>query len=174
MDIYCLRISIAECPCMDIPALISTLVWIIEDWHPKIMDIHDDIRGFFEILVWICYGFSNQGWLNVVLILKSRARLFRFIARLLSSGLPVPLCVSQSYNLTLHAHVWQVLSPLYLYRPSLHVLRLLNWIDFRGNGPLTTQSKGILSKGVSQLIIFLCFFKTSQALSLHFRDVFQT
>ena len=25
------------------------------------MDIHDDIRVFFEILVWICYGFSNQG-----------------------------------------------------------------------------------------------------------------
>jgi len=33
MDIYCLQISIAECPCMDIRAWISmwisTLVWII-------------------------------------------------------------------------------------------------------------------------------------------------
>jgi len=26
---------------------ISTLVWIIEDCHPKIMDIHVDIRGIF-------------------------------------------------------------------------------------------------------------------------------
>ena len=37
MDTYCLRISIAECPWMDIPVwismLISTLLWIIEDWH---------------------------------------------------------------------------------------------------------------------------------------------
>jgi len=41
---------------------ISTLVWIIEDWHQKIMDIHVDIRGFLEIHVWICYGFSDQGW----------------------------------------------------------------------------------------------------------------
>ena len=65
MDIYCFRISIAECPCVDIPAWISmwisTLVWIIEDWHPKIMDIHSDIRGFLEIHVWISYGFSDQG-----------------------------------------------------------------------------------------------------------------
>jgi len=61
-----LRISIAECPCMDIPAWIlmwiSTLVWVIEDWHQKIMDIHVDIRGFLGIHVWICYGFSYQGW----------------------------------------------------------------------------------------------------------------
>jgi len=51
MDMYCLRISIAECPCMDIRAWISmwisTLVWIMEDWHPKIMDIDVDIRGIF-------------------------------------------------------------------------------------------------------------------------------
>ena len=40
---------------------ISTFVWIIEDWHPKIMDIHVDIRGFLEIHAWICYGFSDQG-----------------------------------------------------------------------------------------------------------------
>jgi len=25
------------------------------------MDIHVDIRGFLEIHVWICYGFSEQG-----------------------------------------------------------------------------------------------------------------
>jgi len=25
------------------------------------MDIHVDIRGFSEIHVWICYGFSVQG-----------------------------------------------------------------------------------------------------------------
>jgi len=47
MDIYCLRMSISECPRMDIPAWISmwisTLVWIIEDCHPKIMDIHIDM-----------------------------------------------------------------------------------------------------------------------------------
>ena len=59
MDIYCLRISIAECPCMDIPAWISmwisTVVWIIQDWHPKIMDIHVDIRRFLEIHAWICH-----------------------------------------------------------------------------------------------------------------------
>jgi len=30
---------------------IPTLAWIIEDCHPKIMDIHDDIRGFLEISV---------------------------------------------------------------------------------------------------------------------------
>ena len=39
VDIYCLRISIVECPCMDICARISMwismLVWIIEGWHPK-------------------------------------------------------------------------------------------------------------------------------------------
>jgi len=65
MDIYCLWIPIAECPCMDIRAWISmwtsTLVWIIEDRHPKIMDIHVDIRGFLEIHAWVCYGFSDQG-----------------------------------------------------------------------------------------------------------------
>ena len=61
MDIYCLRVSIAECPCMDIRAWISmwvsTLVWIIEYCHPTIMDIH----GFLEIHAWICYGFWDQG-----------------------------------------------------------------------------------------------------------------
>ena len=65
MGIYCLRISIAECPCMDIFAWlsmwISTLAWIIEHWRPKLMDIHVDIRGFLEIHVWICYEFSDQG-----------------------------------------------------------------------------------------------------------------
>jgi len=64
MDIYCLRISIAECPSKDIRALISlwisTLVWIIGDWHPKIMDIHFDVRRFLEIHAWIRYGFSDQ------------------------------------------------------------------------------------------------------------------
>jgi len=39
MGIYCLRISIAEWPCMDIRTWISmwisTLIWVIEDWHPK-------------------------------------------------------------------------------------------------------------------------------------------
>jgi len=44
---------------------ISTLVWIIEDCHPKIMDIHVDIRGFLEIHAWICYGFSEQGWVSL-------------------------------------------------------------------------------------------------------------
>jgi len=29
---------------------ISTLAWIIEDCHPKVMDIHVDIDGFLEIL----------------------------------------------------------------------------------------------------------------------------
>jgi len=84
MDIYCLRISISECPCTDtrawISRWISTLVWIIEDWHPKIMDVHVDIRGFLEIHAWICHGFSDQGchrislpkspnvWLTVVVL----------------------------------------------------------------------------------------------------------
>jgi len=27
------------------------------------MDIHVDIRGFLEIHAWICYGFSDQGFL---------------------------------------------------------------------------------------------------------------
>jgi len=40
---------------------IYTLAWIIEDWYPKIMDIHVDIRGFLEIHAWICHGFSDQG-----------------------------------------------------------------------------------------------------------------
>jgi len=65
MGIYFLRISRTECPYMDILAWISirisTLVWIIEDCHPKIMDIHVDIRGFLEIHAWKCYGFSDQG-----------------------------------------------------------------------------------------------------------------
>ena len=64
MDIYVTRTSIVECPCMDIPAWIlmwiSTLVWRIEDWYPKIMDIHMENRGFLEIHVWICYWFSDQ------------------------------------------------------------------------------------------------------------------
>jgi len=34
---------------------ISTLVWIIEDCHPKIMDIHVNIRGFLEI---DAYGYA--------------------------------------------------------------------------------------------------------------------
>jgi len=25
------------------------------------MDIHIDVRGFFEIHAWLCYGFSDQG-----------------------------------------------------------------------------------------------------------------
>jgi len=65
MAIYCLRISVAACPCTDIPAWISvwvsSLLWIIVDLHPKVMDIHVDIRGFLEIHAWICYGFSGQG-----------------------------------------------------------------------------------------------------------------
>jgi len=65
MDIYVSRIPIVECPCMDIPAWISskisTLAWRIGDWHPKIMDIYMDDQGFSEILLWICYGFSDQG-----------------------------------------------------------------------------------------------------------------
>jgi len=55
---------------MDIPAWISmwitTLAWIIEDYHPKIMDIHVAIREFSEIHVWICYGFSDQGFFTDV------------------------------------------------------------------------------------------------------------
>jgi len=50
---------------MDIPAWISmwifTRVWIIEHLHPKIIDIHVDIRGFLEFHLWIPYGFSDQG-----------------------------------------------------------------------------------------------------------------
>ena len=65
MDMYFLRISIAEWPCMDIPAWMSMWIsirkWIIQDWHPKIMDIYVDIRGFLEMHVWICCGFSDQG-----------------------------------------------------------------------------------------------------------------
>jgi len=55
-----------EGPCIDIPASISmrisALVWIIVDRHPKIMDINDDNCGVLEIHVWICYGFSDQGY----------------------------------------------------------------------------------------------------------------
>jgi len=47
--------------CLNINVDITTIVWIIEDWYPKIMDIHVDIRGFLEIHAWICYGFSDQG-----------------------------------------------------------------------------------------------------------------
>jgi len=53
---------------MDILALISmwisTLEWIIEDCHPKIIDIHVDIRGFLEIHAWINCGFSDCGLLR--------------------------------------------------------------------------------------------------------------
>jgi len=66
MDIYYLRKSIAECTCMDIHAWISmwifSLIWIIEDRHPKIMYIYVDIRGFLEIHAWICYGFPDQSF----------------------------------------------------------------------------------------------------------------
>ena len=66
MNIYFLRISITESPSMDIPASISlwisTLIRIIEDLHPKMMDIHVDIREFLEIHALIRYGFSDQGW----------------------------------------------------------------------------------------------------------------
>jgi len=69
MNICRLRISIAEYPSMDIPAWISmwisTLVLIIEHWHPKITDVHFDIRGYLEIHVWICYGFLNQGFVLI-------------------------------------------------------------------------------------------------------------
>jgi len=63
MDIYCLRISIAGCPCMDIRAWISMwisiLVCIIEDWKKSWISML--ISGdFFEIHAWICYGFSDQ------------------------------------------------------------------------------------------------------------------
>jgi len=37
------------------------LVLVTEDWHPKIMDILVDIRGFLEIHAWVFYGFSEQG-----------------------------------------------------------------------------------------------------------------
>jgi len=40
---------------------ISTFAWIIEDRHPKIVDIHMVKRGFLEIHVWICYGFLGPG-----------------------------------------------------------------------------------------------------------------
>jgi len=65
-DIHISRTSIVECLCMDIPVWISmwisTLVWRIEDWHPKNMDIHMDKRGFLEIHACISYGFSDQGF----------------------------------------------------------------------------------------------------------------
>ena len=70
MGIYCLRIFIAECPSIDIPAWISmwisTLVWIIEDWHKKIMDIHVDIRGFSGIHVKIYAMDSRTREINLV------------------------------------------------------------------------------------------------------------
>jgi len=49
------RISVLEYPC-GYPRLYG---WL--KTHPKIMDIHVDIRGFLEIHAWICYGFSDQG-----------------------------------------------------------------------------------------------------------------
>jgi len=65
MNIYVPRISIVECPCMDVPVQvsmwISTLVRRIEDWYPKNMDIHIDNRGFTGIRVRICCAFSDQG-----------------------------------------------------------------------------------------------------------------
>jgi len=68
MNIYVPRTSIVGCPCTNITAWISmwisTLVWIIEDWYPKIMDTHTDDRTFLEIHVWMWYGFSDQGTLN--------------------------------------------------------------------------------------------------------------
>jgi len=43
-------IFIVGCPCMDIPAWISmwisALVWIFEELHTKIMDIHMNNRVF--------------------------------------------------------------------------------------------------------------------------------
>jgi len=29
------------------------------------MDFHVDIRGFLEIHAWICYGFSDQGYVRL-------------------------------------------------------------------------------------------------------------
>jgi len=34
------------------------------------MDIHVDIRGFLEIYVWICYGFSDKGYFIIELIFE--------------------------------------------------------------------------------------------------------
>jgi len=50
---------------------ISTFVWIFENCHTKIMDIHVNIRGFLEIHAWICYGFSDQGSLFLLKFLFS-------------------------------------------------------------------------------------------------------
>jgi len=59
MEIYFLRISIVECPCMDFPGwismLISTLVWIMKDWHPKVMNIRMDNRVFLGIHVYMLW-----------------------------------------------------------------------------------------------------------------------
>ena len=53
MNIYCLRISIAQCPCMGSPAWISVWIsiieWIIKDWHPKIMDTHTANRHLSDV-----------------------------------------------------------------------------------------------------------------------------
>jgi len=55
MDFHVPQISIVEYPCMQI----KTSLGIVEDWHPKIMDIHKDSRRNLEIHVWIGYGFSD-------------------------------------------------------------------------------------------------------------------
>ena len=76
MDIYCSRISIAECPCMDIRAWILrwifTLVWIIEDSHPKIMDIHVDNRGF-----WAINGFAMDSRTRVYFSCKQSGQRYK-------------------------------------------------------------------------------------------------
>jgi len=56
---------------------ISTLVWIIENCHPKITNIHVDNRGFLEIHAWICYGFSDQGLQTMTyVIIPKEIRIF--------------------------------------------------------------------------------------------------
>ena len=56
MDFHVPQISIVEYPCMQI----KTSLGIVEDWHPKIMDIHKDSRRNLKNHVWIGYGFSDQ------------------------------------------------------------------------------------------------------------------
>jgi len=66
MDTYCLRMSIAKCPCIDIPAWIS-IVWLsttcMDNWRlaSKNHGYQCWYPWIFEIHVWICYGFLDQG-----------------------------------------------------------------------------------------------------------------
>ena len=81
MNTYCLRISIAECPYMNIPAWIST--WIstcMDNWRPTSKNHRYPCwyPWIFENHAWICYGFLDQGRKTSLALVQRRVSIPEF------------------------------------------------------------------------------------------------